>query len=179
MTDWTITITATTDTGAPLAAEPATIDRLVDAFAAGERAGAMSISRDNRTVSATFSLYDRPTAAEACLAGIDTFGEILARHADAPAIITSVEAATFATHDAELARPAHPELVGVKELADLLGVTRQRASYLARHGGFPEPLQVLAAGPVWGRRAVEGFIETWSRRPGRPRTRNHRPASRV
>lgn len=61
-----------------------------------------------------------------------------------------------------------PELLGVTELADLLGVSKQRASELARSTSFPPPLMHLASGPVWVRPVVERFSETWERRPGRP-----------
>jgi hypothetical protein len=47
------------------------------------------------------------------------------------------------------------ELVGVTEIADVLGVSRQRASQLASTKGFPEPLAKLACGQIWEREAVE------------------------
>jgi hypothetical protein len=71
--------------------------------------------------------------------------------------------------EAELANPAVPELLGVKELADLLGVSRQRASELSRSGQFPTPSAILAAGPVWTSAAVATFLALWERRAGRPR----------
>lgn len=69
-------------------------------------------------------------------------------------------------------RNAHPpvELVGVAEVAELLGVARQRVSELGRTGRLPAPAARLAAGPVWERPAVERFAAEWRRRPGRPRS---------
>ncbi len=61
------------------------------------------------------------------------------------------------------------DFVGVAELATLLGVSRQRASNLARSPGFPKPLAILAAGPIWHRALVSPFVKgNWHRRPGRP-----------
>jgi hypothetical protein len=59
--------------------------------------------------------------------------------------------------------------VGVSEVAELLGITRQRASVLQTRMGFPAPMQVLAGGPVWRRSAVDRFASTWERKVGRPR----------
>ena len=62
-----------------------------------------------------------------------------------------------------------PELVGVTELAQLLGVSRQRASELARSRDFPAPIAVLRSGPVWRKTAIARHVGKWERRPGRPR----------
>jgi Phage integrase, N-terminal SAM-like domain len=82
--------------------------------------------------------------------------------------VVKVEVTEWERFITELERPNRPELVGVTELADLAGVSRQRASILARRSGFPEPVAELASGPVWERRQVERFLADWSRRPGRP-----------
>lgn len=46
-------------------------------------------------------------------------------------------------------------LVGLTEIAAMLGVSRQRASQLSASKGFPAPLDRLAMGPVWRRTTVE------------------------
>jgi len=51
------------------------------------------------------------------------------------------------------------ELVGVAEVAALLGVTRQHVLRLSRREDFPVPIAVLSAGKIWRRRDVE----EWSR----------------
>ncbi|MGH2769000.1 MAG: hypothetical protein ACRDJF_00515 [Actinomycetota bacterium] len=66
----------------------------------------------------------------------------------------------------EVDRPNFTPLVGVTELARILGVSRQRASELARSRTFPKPLANLASGPVWAEDAVRSFSKTWNRRPG-------------
>lgn len=79
------------------------------------------------------------------------------------------EVETAGELDQRLAASNVPELVSVGELADLLHVSRQRASELARSRDFPKPWVVLKAGPVWKRSSVARFASHWSRRPGRRR----------
>jgi hypothetical protein len=76
---------------------------------------------------------------------------------------------TEAELDASLATSNFPTLLGVSELADLLGVSKQRASELARTASFPSPVATLASGPVWVEHAVVRYLEEWERRPGRPK----------
>lgn len=49
------------------------------------------------------------------------------------------------------------------EIAELLGVTRQRVDQLSRTEGFPEPAAELAIGRVWER----ADVERWARETGR------------
>jgi hypothetical protein len=85
--------------------------------------------------------------------------------------VVKLEVTEWERFDAELDAPNTPDLVGIAELAELVGVTRQRASTLARRPGFPEPLAELASGPVWDLRMVERFVRSWARKPGRPATK--------
>lgn len=50
------------------------------------------------------------------------------------------------------------ELVGTAEVAELLGLTRQRVQQLARDPGFPAPIAKLSAGWIWRRADVEQWI---------------------
>lgn len=79
------------------------------------------------------------------------------------------EAMTVQVQDRLLERPLIPELVGVSEVASLLGVSKQRLSELRTRADFPQPIVMLAAGPVWARPSLNHFIAGWSRKPGRPR----------
>lgn len=54
-------------------------------------------------------------------------------------------------------------LMGVAEIAELLGVTRQRVHQLRQIEGFPAPARALAIGPVW----ESADIERWAREAGR------------
>jgi predicted DNA-binding transcriptional regulator AlpA len=57
-------------------------------------------------------------------------------------------------------------LVGLSEIASMLGVTRQRASQLVRdYDDFPPPVAELAAGRVWETAAVEVWAKAHPDRP--------------
>jgi predicted DNA-binding transcriptional regulator AlpA len=53
-------------------------------------------------------------------------------------------------------------LVGVSEVAAMLGCSRQNVSQLAKSpsSGFPAALELLSTGPVFDRRKVEDWIES-------------------
>ncbi len=64
-------------------------------------------------------------------------------------------------------------LVGLAEIAEMLGVSRQRAGQLSReYPDFPAPVAELASGRVWERAGVEEWaLRHPQRRPGRPALR--------
>lgn len=57
--------------------------------------------------------------------------------------------------------PEH--LMGIAEIAGLLGVTRTRVHQLRTGGALPEPYDTLAMGPVW----LRADVERWAREAGR------------
>lgn len=59
------------------------------------------------------------------------------------------------------ARPV--DLVSTVEIAEMLGVTRQRVSQLMRADTFPAPTADLAVGRVW----LRDEIEAWAAATGR------------
>jgi hypothetical protein len=57
--------------------------------------------------------------------------------------------------------PPLPDLIGVKEVARLLRVTRQRASEIARAPGrYPKPVTRVEATPLWLLEEVREFAST-------------------
>jgi hypothetical protein len=58
---------------------------------------------------------------------------------------------------------------GVSEVAALLGVSRQRVAELRNRRGFPAPIAEISAGPIWKVSSLNTFLESWERKPGRPR----------
>ncbi len=62
-------------------------------------------------------------------------------------------------------------LVGVAEIAELLGVTRQRVDRIVKTSAdFPSAEVELSAGRVWKREDVEAWVRLHpDRRRGRPR----------
>jgi hypothetical protein len=61
---------------------------------------------------------------------------------------------------------AELDVVGTRELAEMLHVSRQRVVQLRAEGKLPEPDADLAATPVWKRSTVQGFLWGWRRQPG-------------
>ena len=51
------------------------------------------------------------------------------------------------------------DLVGISEIAEMLGVTNGRASQLAHETTFPKPLDRIKAGPVWKRQTIQRWLE--------------------
>lgn len=65
-------------------------------------------------------------------------------------------------------------LGGIAEVAELLGVSRQRVASLRSRPGFPAPLAELAAGPIFDLESVERWAKSARRAPGRPRAKSDR-----
>jgi prophage regulatory protein len=56
------------------------------------------------------------------------------------------------------------DLVATPEIAQMLGVSRQRADVITKQVGFPSPIAELSIGRVWSKSDVERWIAA-SRRP--------------
>lgn len=80
--------------------------------------------------------------------------------------VVSVSATTIEEFDRRAAE--RDELVGVGEIATMLGVSKQRVTTLSKRSDFPAPIQRLASGPVWRARDLSTFKEGWQRKGGRP-----------
>ena len=60
------------------------------------------------------------------------------------------------------------DLVSATEIAEMLGVSRQRVNQLIQaYTDFPEPEADLAIGRVWLRSAVQSWADSHPRTPGR------------
>lgn len=81
-------------------------------------------------------------------------------------VIASTAAMTIEEFDRREAERS--ALVGVAEVAEMLGVSRQRVTALSKRDDFPAPLQRLASGPVWRGGDLSTFKEGWQRKGGRP-----------
>lgn len=64
-------------------------------------------------------------------------------------------------------------LCGVQEIAQLLGVSKQRAGQLTARKDFPQPLARLACGRIWDLDQVEAWLAAWPRKAGRPIRRRY------
>ena len=79
-----------------------------------------------------------------------------------------VSAIRESMHAANAESPTMPELMSAAEIAEELGVARQRVHQLRSTAAFPAPLAELRGGAVWGAAAVRKFNAEWRRTPGRP-----------
>lgn len=84
--------------------------------------------------------------------------------------IVQLEVTEYERFVAQVETP-DPQLVGVSELMEFLGVSRQRVSELRAQPAFPAPAAELKAGPVWLLPNLQRFVEEWDRRPGRKKKR--------
>lgn len=184
MTAWTVTITATT-TSVATSSRLEQLALLLKPYGAAIAGGALdhlshdlevTLTIDDNLVDGTLAVADPmlDITAEIPLpvgVGLVAVGLVVgaARGAGLGELtIHGLEIIDVDEHDRRLAEPAYAELVGITEIAAMLGVTRQRASALQTRSGFPQPLQVLASGPVWPRTWIDRFASTWERKGGRP-----------
>lgn len=163
VTEWSVAVTTR---------GPGPVDAFEDAAAAvtaklSDFAPVLAISPDEVTVRIA---VEGETAEAAVGLGVSKVRRAV-ESAGWPGHVVEVEASEWATFEKRLDEPTYPELVGITEIATLLGTSRQRASELARSARFPAPLAELAAGPVWPRPTIARFVDEWERKPGRPRSK--------
>jgi hypothetical protein len=153
---WVITVEAAGDAGEITEDQVAALmDQLPDRAAA--------VSGEPRRYTATFNLHpnEGDRVEDVTRVGARAF-QAAAHRAGLPDWpIVRLEVMTFAEQDADLERPAFPELVGIKEIAGILAVSPQRAHQLTKRDDFPDPIARLAAGPVWTRPSLERFVDEW------------------
>ncbi|MEJ5869341.1 hypothetical protein WDV85_16545 [Pseudokineococcus sp. 5B2Z-1] len=176
-TGWAVTITA--DTGRAEVDEDAG-GRVLDALA-GRSPGAVTIEHrpgpDGTTeagttvVSVTFDVTDAEAADAAGAAAASIARDALAA-AGLPVAgdLLELSVMTWAEQERRLDELDFPELLGVAEVQDMFGVSKQRLATLRKRPGFPEPIASLRAGPVWTAPSLARFLKTWNREGGRPRT---------
>lgn len=88
--------------------------------------------------------------------------------------VTSVRAEDARTRAAGAVATPYPPVVGYAEIAQIAGVSRQRAWQLARNTGFPPPVLDTGYGPLYDERAVRAWLAARDPRPGRPRRAHSR-----
>lgn len=52
-------------------------------------------------------------------------------------------------------------ILGTSEVAEVLGVSKQRIHALRKMVEFPEPVRVLASTPLWDKEEVLSFLAVW------------------
>lgn len=61
------------------------------------------------------------------------------------------------------------KLMGTKEVAERLGISKQRVVQLRTDGSLPTPIAEISQGPIWDGEAIEEFLATWDRGVGKPK----------
>ncbi len=117
---------------------------------------------------ATFSLSE-PDAGIAVRRALELFDVACEKLGIAHEGVARVEVMTETYRDRWLEEEPE-QYVGVSEIAEILGVSKQRVSELRAKPTFPEPVAELAAGPVWTLSSLKRFVAEWPRKPGRPRS---------
>jgi hypothetical protein len=80
-----------------------------------------------------------------------------------------IETITEDEQERRAAEPIRPELMSAAEIAEELGVRRQRLHQLRWTAAFPAPLAELRRGAVAGREGGPEVAHEWTRTPGQPR----------
>jgi len=160
MTLWAVTVDVRA--GRPLDDDEA--GELSDLLA--EHGAAVAVA--GAAVSVTLAV-DAASARRALAEAEDVVAERLGKLGVQMAGLDAAEVLTTEEQDRRLAEPVLPQFAGVTEVAELLGVTRQRASALTTHPEAPTPVARLASGPVYVLSSWQRFAETWPRRAGRQR----------
>jgi len=160
--EWNVSIEITHELGAGRALR--VLERMqqtLQRYAAAGAAGPTSLD--------VLLSVDAESPTTAMTRGLRAFLSALVRaRAAKGAEIVSVEIELPEHLERKLEQQNQITLVGIRELADLLGVTRQRASQIAATRNFPVPLAKLAAGPVWSKASLTWFLEDWASEPRRP-----------
>lgn len=52
-------------------------------------------------------------------------------------------------------------ILGTSEVAEVLGVSKQRIHALRKMAEFPDPVKTLASTPLWDKEAVLQFLAKW------------------
>lgn len=65
-----------------------------------------------------------------------------------------------ATPPPTLVNPA--DLIGLNDVADLLGVGVSLAHYHASRPSFPAPIKTVGRSRIWTRPAIEAWLEAWA-----------------
>lgn len=122
-----------------------------------DRGGVPLVSKDRRRYGARF-VVRTPGAESAIEEGLETLKDAATTVGLPDSPVVDVEASTMdelAEHEPD---EEVPPLIGITELAELLGVSNQLVTVLVRAKGFPSPVAELNAGPVWVLESINRFI---------------------
>lgn len=140
----------------------------------GRDPGGGGFDHDMTTTLTIAKKIDGTDFRQATAAGIDTILKAFAGSGIEGRVV-SLEAhiADPEVARAEIHRIFREMFLGTSEVAERLGVSRQRVSELAKtHPDFPEPVERLRSGPIYFNEDIDKFERNWERRrTGRPRSK--------
>lgn len=164
MDSWTVRVVVST----PTPVTDTVLDRLADL--GDEFDATVARHRDGIGVVLTFTVNDQDAGRAAVDARTRALG--IVNTAARAENVVDLRVCAPELYEAEAFRPDSPELLAAADVADVLGVSRQRVHQLAaEHSRFPAPYLRLGSGPIWARPAIDHFAAHWDRRPGRPSRR--------
>ncbi len=160
MIDWTVELHRETGRSDP---DRDSLDRYLAALAVHD--AAVSATPQGRvSPRLTINAADAATAVGEALEA----EEAAATTADFGGVVTAVVVADANTPDGETNWVRTP-LLSLSEIGEMLGVSRQRSSQLARdHPQFPHQAASYAGRPLYEAAAIEAFADVWHRKTGRP-----------
>ncbi|UQN31774.1 hypothetical protein [Brachybacterium kimchii] len=141
------------------------LGELMDDLADHAPSGSLSAEGQGGTV---MIALEAATFDDALSAAITTVRDSLVQRLPGAAI-RGIELLDSAALDHELEQPLFPEVVGFAEIAEMAGVSRQRARMFRDRPGFPAPVIETAQGPLMSKAAVSSWLASRNTRPGRPR----------
>jgi hypothetical protein len=158
MTEWTVTVAVPDHRDTP--------EQLIEL---AERLGDFDASAARRPQHSVVVFHLYVTAGDPLKATSVGYDAVVERVGRTP---VEIETLTEVEYQRRASEPTKPELMSAAEIADELGVSRQRVHKLRSMATFPLPLAELRGGAVWDAVAVRKFAESWKRKPGRPRARS-------
>lgn len=158
MTDWTVRVDWTRDD----APDEAELEQLMDTLA-----GLHVVLNFERTDDVVHVYATATVEAVSLRDAINTMLEAVETAAGVEA--DGLEVLRAAEFERQLNRPNLPELVGLADIAEMLGVSRQRAAQIAEKPDFPPTVMQLRSGPMRVRRQVQRWATNRNPKPGRPR----------
>jgi len=159
MEEWSVDVQAVVDPS--LADDDEAIDSILDTLAPYGAALSFDQGGPHVSIQMTLEAEDFMTATQEAVRLIEELPYRI--------VPTGARTLTVADLQRELDEPAVPDLVGVAEVAEELRVSKARVNELQESPSFPEPIARLKSGPIWTRPSLTRFLESWERKPGRPR----------
>lgn len=118
----------------------------------------MSVARDF-TAGDVLLTVDAETVMDAANQAVRLVHDALDSTGIVHAPLVAIQVQDEEAFDRELAEPAFPEVVGYAEIAEMAGVSRQRARQFADKADFPKPVIKTAQGPLMSKAAVASWLD--------------------